>query len=93
MGKVEWSIREPVIEPEGSRGAITNINIGERTIGGELIIDNFPKVTIHSGHRSIKGTSISQNPIFPRSLRTGVSINFIRIQRFCSSRSLTPNPP
>jgi hypothetical protein len=46
MGDIEGTIRKPMIKPEGSRSPITDTDDGDRPIGIEFIIYNFPEIAL-----------------------------------------------
>lgn len=46
MRKIKRPVRQPVIKPEGGEGTIVNVNIGERAVSREFIVDYFPKVVV-----------------------------------------------
>jgi hypothetical protein len=58
MRKIERPIRQPVIKPEEGGSTIVNVNIGERAVSREFIIDYFPKVAVGPCNRCVKKGSI-----------------------------------
>jgi hypothetical protein len=66
-GRTKGTIRKPMVEPEGCRGAIIDVNIGNRPKCVKFISNNFPKVAVRPVGRSIKGGSITNKPVLPSS--------------------------
>jgi hypothetical protein len=65
-GRTKGAIGEPVIEPKRGGGTVDNFNKGDRSKSVEFISNNFPKVAVSTRSGSIKGSSVTKQPVFPR---------------------------
>ena len=68
VGDVKRTTRQPVVEPERGRSTVVNIHISDRSVSIKFIANNFPQIGLRSiiiG--GVKGCSILEDPIFPRS--------------------------
>jgi len=49
MGKIQRTVWQPIIVPEGGGGTIPDRDSGDGSVGSELIIDDFPQIAVCSG--------------------------------------------
>jgi hypothetical protein len=47
--RAKRTVREPMIKPKRGGRAITDIDIGDGAVGGELIVDDPPEVAMKTG--------------------------------------------
>jgi hypothetical protein len=66
MSNVKGAIRQPSVKPKRGTSSITDFHKSNGAESGEFIINNLPKIATRPGNRSVKGSSVPQNPIFPR---------------------------
>jgi hypothetical protein len=54
-----------MIKPKRGGRAITDSDIGDEAVGGELIVDDPPEVAMKTGDWSVESRIVTKNPLFP----------------------------
>jgi hypothetical protein len=65
VGRYERTIEHPMVEPEGSRSAIIDLDEGDGAESVEFVVDDAPEETRISGDRCVKRRSTTEKPFFP----------------------------